>query len=72
MKTLRTPALVLLAFATLGLGACASTNDENAESPAAEAAPMDSSTAPPPADPAAPPPADATAPTETPPPAGTP
>lgn len=74
MKILRTPALALLAFATLGLGACASTNDENAEAPAAEAAPADSTT-PPPADPTAPPPADATAPTEAPPPpppAGTP
>ena len=68
MKTLRTPVLALLAFATLGLGACAS-NEENAEAPPAEAAPMDSGTAPPPPDPAA------TAPTEAPPPsppAGTP
>ena len=58
---LRHYGLVAAAFAMLGLAACASTKEENAEP-----APEPAATEPAPADMTTPPPADATPPTETP------
>lgn len=68
---IRTPALALLAFASIGLAACASTKEENMDAPPesepAPAAPADDGMSPPADTTTTPPPADPTAP-----PAGTP
>lgn len=64
MTQFRTASLTLIALATLGLGACASTKEDSMDAPAAESAPADM--APPPAEPMPPASteADATPPTD--------
>ena len=70
-QSFRMFAFALAASATLGLAACASSEENMDAPPAEESAPADTTA---PAEPMSPPPADATPPPETttPPPAGTP